>query len=229
MGELVDLTLPIPDSEPERDAPDGPLRPARTIETLLWDIRQGGTMYCARVHRLHHWGMAGTYIDFPGHIVETDDGQTAATYPAARLFRIPARVIRLHRASGSGRIDVAELEEAVAAPLDTPAVVINALGRKAFDEIEERSVYLARAVADWLADAGVHLLVSDVYESNAAPQGLFPALFARGVCAVCCPANLSALTKARIRVTALPLRQTGATQIPCRLLAEQETDPCSPK
>ena len=35
-------------------------------------------------------------------------------------------------------------------------------------------------------------------------------------------------TGAQVRITALPLRQTGATQLPCRLLAEQETVPCSP-
>ncbi|MBT7166809.1 MAG: hypothetical protein HN904_28765 [Victivallales bacterium] len=224
MTETVDLTLPIPETEREQATPAAPLRETRTIETHLWEISQEDAGYQARVHLFHYWGMAGTYIDFPGHIVQTDDGHTAATYPAEQLFRVPARVIRLDRVSGSGKIGVTELQQALDGVLDTPAVIINALGGTRFDGIKERSVYLAREVADWLAAAGVHLLVSDVYESNADPQGLFPALFASGVCTVCCPVNLPALRRSRVRVTALPLRQTGATQLPCRLVAEQEID-----
>ncbi|MBT3376748.1 MAG: hypothetical protein HN742_14820 [Lentisphaerae bacterium] len=224
MLEVIDLTLPIPETELETVAPSAPFETVRTIETCLWNIRQGGSEYQARVHKLHHWGMAGTYIDFPGHILATDDGCRADTVPLDRLFRLPASVIHLDRADGSGMIDVPELRDALALPLDTPAVIINALGPRQFDEIEERSVYLSIDVARWLADAGVRLLVSDVYESNSAPQGLFPALFARGIHTVCCPTNLHAIRAHRVRLSALPLRQAGATQLPCRLVAEQEID-----
>jgi kynurenine formamidase len=100
------------------------------------------------------------------------------------------------------------------------ALIVNALGTRRFDEIEERSVYLARQAAEWIVETGVHLLVSDVYESDTDPQNNFPALFGGGVSTVCCPVNLHELTTPRVRLTALPLRFPGVTQLPCRLLAE---------
>jgi len=224
MNQIIDLTLQIPDIESERILPSTPLEDVRTIDTRIWHITQGERAYDARVHALHHWGMAGTYIDFPGHIAETDDGHNAATVPIERLFRLEACVIHLDRADGSGKIDVAELEQALDTPLDAPAVIINALGERRFDDIEERSVYLSIDVARWLVAAGVRLLVSDVYESSTDPQGVFPELFANGVYTVCSPVNLHAIRRPRVRLSALPLRQTGATQLPCRLVAEQEID-----
>lgn len=220
--QIIDLTLPIAARELERPAPDAPWQASVTIQTRKWRLGTGADAYTARVHDLSHWSMAGTYIDFPGHIVETDDGDDAASVPAERLFRVPAGVIHLDRASGSGRIGAAELAEAAPDSEPTQALVINALGSRRFDEIEARSVYFGRDAVRWIIDAGVRLLVADVYESDTDPQGVFRDLFAAGVYTVCYPVDLHRITRPLVRVTALPLRLATATQLPCRVLVEQE-------
>jgi len=217
---LVDLTLAIPESEPEKDAPAAPCREQRTIATREWRIGQSAQSYCARVHYFTHWGMAGTYIDFPGHIVETDDGADAATVPLERLFRLNATVIRLDREDGSGKISADELAAASPAVPPGDALVLNALGDRRFDQIAERSVYLGRDAVAWVVARGVTLLVSDVYESDTDPQGVFLDLFRHGVYTVCYPVNLHRLTQPMVTLTVLPLRFEKATQLPCRVVAE---------
>ena len=220
--QIIDLTLPIATREDEKLAPDAPWEETATIQTRQWLIGDGADAYTARVHYLRHWGMAGTYIDFPGHIVETDDGSDAASMPAERLFRLRASVIRLDRPSGSGRISASELVEAAPSPVTGQALIVNALGSRRFDEIEERSVYFGSDAVRWIIETGVHLLVSDVYESDTDPQNVFPDLFAAGVYTVCCPVNLHGITCPNVHVTALPMRFATATQLPCRVIVEQE-------
>jgi kynurenine formamidase len=168
--------------------------------------------------------MAGTYIDFPGHIKETDDGFRAHSYPLKKLFRVPAVRIRLDRVSGSGRIGAEELEAAYPENCQAAAMIINALGRLRFDEIVERSVYLGRDAVEWIVRRGFHLLVSDVYESNTEPQQVFNRLFAAGVSTVCHPINLQQIDRTFVRLTVLPLRFETATQLPCRAMVELDPE-----
>ena len=231
---LIDLTLPAP----EQQAGEPTCRPDE------WQLKAGTLPYTAMVYHYRHNSMAGTYIDFPGHIKETDDGVDAITYPLEKLYRVPAAVIHLNRASGSGRIGAQELADAcpqgrdasprrprlaqpgrlgeASLPQGAGALILNALGRLRFDEIVERSVYLGKDAVEWIADRGFHLLVSDVYESNTDPQRVFNILFARRVSTVCCPVNLHLLTQPVVKLTALPLRFVKATQLPCRVVVELE-------
>ena len=207
---LVDLTLPI------TTASTG--QPAACLEK--WPIVAGDDSYTANVYSFAHDSMAGTYIDFPGHVEHTDDGQDASTYPLEELYRLSAEVIHLNREDGSGLVSAEELAEAGGDSGPARALVINALGDRRFDEIRSRSVYLGRGAVDWIIQKGVHLLVSDIYESDDAPQGVFPALFGAGISTVCNPVNLHLLRGRGIRITALPLKFPTVTQLPCRLLAE---------
>ena len=59
-------------------------------------------------------------------------------------------------------------------------------------------------------------------EHHADPRGIFVELFEAGVACVCIPANLDKLSKQRGRICAIPLMISGATQLPCRLLAMEE-------
>jgi len=205
---LIDLTLGIPGPGEREGA-------ARLEERRH---AGGGPPYTGLVYHFAHDSMAGTYLDLPGHIRETDDGQDAATYPAGRLFRVDATVVRLDREDGSGGVSAEELRRACAGSAQGGALIVNALGRR-FDEIAFRSVWLSKDAVRWVIDTGVHLLVSDIYESRGL-HGVFYDLFAAGVSTVCHPVNLHLLTAPRVRVTALPLRVSGVTQLPCRVLAE---------
>ena len=207
---LIDLTLPV---QKTRDG-------AKTVISETWPVRQGNLIYIGQVYRFAYDSMAGTYLDLPGHIVETDDGIDAAAYPLEKLYRLDATVIHLDRADGSGAIHIDELTGACPAPIFGGAFVINALGKRRFDEIEERSVYLTMDAVRWIVRTGVHLLVSDVYESVQF-QGVFLELFKNGIATVCYPINLHRLTAPRVKLTVLPVRFPGVTQLPCRVVAEQ--------
>lgn len=207
--KLVDLTLPI---QTEQDG-----RPTAAPRRLR--LGHGMASYTAVLYDFAHDSMVGTYLDLPGHIAETDDGQDAATVPVERLYRLRAAVLHLSRADGSGGIGATELDEVSAGGGCPEALVINALGAVRFDEIEERSVYLELDAVEWIIASGVKLVVADVYESRAL-HGVFAALFGAGIMAVCYPVNLHELTAPEVRLTVLPARFPGVTQLPCRVVAE---------
>ncbi len=203
---IADLTLPIP-AQPENGPAPVTLEPRR-IQT-----------YTALIYRFHHDSMVGTYVDFPGHIRETDDGQDAAGYPLDALFRVEATVVRLDRESGSGAVSAAELEAACPRPFRGRALLLNALGARRFDAIAFRSVWLGADARAWIAGRGVRLLLSDIYESQQL-EGVFLDLFRAGIATVCHPVNLAAVAAPYARITALPARFESVTQLPCRVLAE---------
>jgi kynurenine formamidase len=214
--KLVDLTLTIPNREREKRSLKGAWYERRTVKEAAWKFPG----YTAMIYYLSHWGMAGTYVDFPGHIKETDDGSDADNYPLDRLYRVSAGVIHLDRADGSGKISARELRAHSRTRTRGGALIVNALGQRRFDQIAERSVYLGKDAVQWIISTGVHILVSDVYESNTDPQNVFPDLFAAGILTVCLPVNLHLLTAARVRLSVLPLRFAAVTQLPCRAVAE---------
>ncbi len=207
---LIDLTLPAPEQQA------GEL----TCRLDEWHLKAGPLPYTAMIYHYRHNSMTGTYIDFPGHTSETDNGLDALNYPLEKLYRVKATVIHLSRPSGSGRIGARELSAACPPGQAGGALILNALGRRRFDDIVERSVYLGKAAVEWIVDAGFHLLVSDVFESNTDPQQVFNLLFAYGVSTVCCPINLHQINQPVVKLTALPLRFARATQLPCRVVVE---------
>jgi kynurenine formamidase len=206
--KLVEMTLPVP-ADPGAVVPE-----ERTIR------QEDGRSYTGLIYQFAHGSMVGTYADFPGHIRETDDGTTAESYPLGKLYAVRAAVIHLKRKSGSGAVTARELQAAAPRPLRRPGgLVINALGALRFDEIENRSVWLSADAVEWIGSLGIHLLISDIYESKGL-HGVFRGLFAAGITTICCPINLHRLTAPRVKITCLMLRYHGVTQVPCRILAE---------
>lgn len=182
-------------------------------------LSSGMTRYTGVVYRMIHDSMSGTYIDFPGHIAETDNGVYADNCPLEDVFRVPASVIHLERASGDGAVTAADLEKAFGGKVSTPALVINALGKLEPSEIELRSVYLDDSAVQWIIDCKCRLVVSDIYESQAL-HGVFLKLFNAGITAVCMPVNLHKLTARFVNLTVLFAKMPCITQLPCRAVAE---------
>ncbi|MBE6364464.1 MAG: cyclase family protein [Lentisphaerae bacterium] len=209
MSELVDLTW---DFIGERYAPD-----IRREETAL---QSGLTAYTGVTYNMNHDGMSGTYIDFPGHIAQTDNGLYADNCPLDMLYRVPASVIRLAKRSGEGAVNADELEQAFGGKVTTPALIINALADAMEpSDIDRRSVYLDNSAIQWIIDSRCKLLVSDIYESKAL-HGVFPKLFGAGVSTVCMPVNLHKLPVGTVRLTTLFAKMPQVTQLPCRVVAE---------
>jgi len=212
MQRIIDLTFPSCGD------------PSHRIDVIRSTIalHSPGTAYTGVVYELQASSMAGTYLDLPGHILETDDGVDIATYPLDRLYRRRAVVIRLHRTSESGPVTGAELQAACPVKIfPGDALIINALGTLRWDEIAGRSVYLSADAVEWIIASGIDLLFSDIYESRRL-DGVFLALFRAGIATLCAPANLHELTAPEVKLTLLPLPVRGVTQIPCRVVAELE-------
>ena len=162
--------------------------------------------------------MMGSYIDFPGHIKETDDGVNGANADLADFTNMSAAVIHFDRAEQPGGITADDLEKAYGGVPDTHAVIINALGSVSSFDIPPRSVYLTLNAVEWLKKTPCKLLVSDIYESTAL-EGVFLKLFEAGISTVCEPANLHKLPSGKVKLT-VHFAKIPITQLPCTLVAE---------
>lgn len=188
---------------------------AVTTSTREVHLVSGRTAYHGVVHDFELPSMFGTYIDFPGHIRETDDGVRSEEFPL--IYRRPARVLRL--ACEAGPVTADDLAAAAGGPVAAEILIVNALGRRNPAELPPRSVYLDAGAVEWIIGTGCRLLVSDVYESVRL-EGVFLRLFAAGISTVCEPVKLYELTAPTVELTVLYPPIAGATQIPCRMLAE---------
>lgn len=185
-------------------------------------LHSGNTDYTGVIYDYSFDSMQSTYIDFPGHIEETDDGLRADSVPVDALCRLSADVIQLDFPNEGGAVSGKTLEQGMSAATYTstvPALIINALGRKNPRDINERSVFLDDSAVDWIIGRRYRLLISDIYESREL-LGVFKKLFAHGVTAICEPVNLFRLPPGRVLVSAIPCPIPGVTQLPCRLFAE---------
>ena len=193
----------------------------RKIRLREVPLRSAQTAYTGMVYDFEVNSMNGSYIDLPGHIRETDNGERADNVPMENFYRVPCSVIHMDRKSGSGAVTADELEQAFGGKVATPALMINALGPLDPDEIDNRSVWLDFSALDWMIGAGVRLLLSDIYESKAL-HGVFLKLFAAGVSTVCGLRNMSKVRGRFAEVTVLFPKIATLTQIPCRVLADDD-------
>ena len=182
-------------------------------------LKSESTRYTGIVYALNcRSTMFGSYIDFPGHIKETDDGVTGASVDLADFCGMDCAVIHLDRANTPGGITAEDLEKAYGGVPDSPAVIINALGSVGSFDIPPRSVYLELDAVEWLKKTPCKLLVSDVYESTAL-YGVFLKLFEAGISTICEPANLHKLPSGKVKLT-VHFPKIPITQLPCTLTAE---------
>lgn len=181
-------------------------------------LKSDKTEYTGVVYNISTSTMMGSYIDFPGHIKETDDGVNGANCDLADFTGMSATVIQLDRAGEPGGVSAEDLEKACGGVPDTQAVIINALGSAGSFDIPPRSVYLTLDAVEWLKATPCRLLVSDIYESTAL-EGVFLKLFEAGISTVCEPANLHKLPSGKVKLT-VHFAKIPITQLPCTLVAE---------
>jgi len=179
----------------------------------------GGDCYKGVVYDFPLSSMSGTYLDFPGHIEEFDDGRNAANYPLKKLFLVETTVVRLRRKGMPREINGKELEDAGIA-VKTPGLLVKVddWNLASPEEISQAPFYGKSAIR-WVVSKRINLFVSNVYENHADRQGVFVEFFRAGIACVCIPANLDRITRERIKLCAIPLKIPGAVQLPCRLLA----------
>lgn len=181
------------------------------------ELKSAATRYTGVVYDLRLNGMSGSYIDFPGHIAETDDGRRADNVDLTEFYRMDATVIHVDRTEKPGGITGAELEAVCGGVPNTPAIIIHSMGPKDPPDINFRSSWLTMDAVEWLIAAKCRILVSDSYESPEL-EGIFLRLFQAGVIAVCEPSRLREIPE-RIKLT-VSFMKLPVTQLPCTLLAE---------
>ena len=194
-------------------------QPAAKIKSETVPLAIENKNYNAYIYNMEFGSMAGTYIDFPGHYKETFEGTDAANCPLEKLYRIKASVVHMECRDGHGALSADDIKSAFGRDIRTPALIINALGSLRFDDIEFRSVYIDRSAVEYIIDSDVKLIISNVYESQQA-HGVFRDFFANGIFAVCCPVNMHLITASICNLSVIPIHFPGATQVPCRVIAE---------
>jgi kynurenine formamidase len=212
--KIIDLTRDMSDTL-FVDAPE-----AKVAEIAL---QSANIAYTGVVYEFAHSSMAGTYIDFTGHIKECADGNDAGNYPVENLYRQDADIIQLDRVSGSGGVSAVELEAALQEKnSENKLLIINALGLLDSSAIEQRTVFLDSSAVEWIIAKKYRILISDIYESREL-NGVFYELFKAGIITVCEPVNLNAIRGKTVKISIFPLRYAGITQLPCRVIAETES------
>lgn len=174
--------------------------------------------YHAFVHNFNLSSMDGTYIDFPGHIKEFDDGFDASNYPDKKLFMVDATLLRLDRRNKEREIHVEELES-TNVKIDTPAVIVDSGWNQILKKDQNEIYFFGKDAIQWFVSKKIYLFVSDVYENHKEPRGIFVEFFKAGILTVCNPSNLHRIKKQKLKICVFPLKIKGATQVPCRVLA----------
>jgi len=177
------------------------------------------TRYTGMVWDMTVNSMAGSYLDLPGHIKETDDGQRGDNQNLADYYRVPTTVIHLDRASRLGAVTGAELEAANGGSSKSRRfLMVNALWDTPVDDLPSRSVYLDDSAVQWIIDSGAKLLISDIFESTAL-EGVFLKLFRAGISTICEPRNMHLVPGPEALVTIM-FPRVKTTQIPVSIVAE---------
>jgi len=180
-------------------------------------LKSENIKYTGIIYDIFLDSMAGTYIDLPGHISETDDGNDLASCSPGMLYRLKTCAIPLENPDGG--VGVQELAAGCGGNLDgADALIINAFGKNYIEEHKARKTFLTKDAAKWIIENGIKLLVSDIYESPAL-DGIFYDLFSAGIATVCNPMNLH-LVGDRCILSVFTLALKGITQSPCRVIAE---------
>jgi kynurenine formamidase len=188
------------------------------IETQHLPLQSDKTKYTGVIYQYHLGSMDFSYIDLPGHILETDDGQSCSKVDISDYYRVPSTVIRMDLLDKFGAVTKEMLEYACGGVPQTPGVIINALGDLDPRDVSLRSVWLTLDAVDWLIQSGCKLIVSDIYESNDI-EGVFYKFFQAGIATVCEPVNLGKIPTRQIRLSVM-FPPINATQVPCRIIGE---------
>jgi len=210
--KILDLTAPLSLNMYQK-------QPAAKMKSDIVPLVIERKNYSAYIYDFELGSMAGTYIDFPGHYSETFEGTDAANCPLEKLYRLKASVVHLDCRNGYGAVGADDIKSAFGGDIKTPAIIINALGKSRFDDVEFRSVYIDRSAVEYIIDSGVKLIVSDIYESQQA-HGVFRDFFSNGIFAVCCPVNMHLITASVCKLSVIPFHFPDAAQVPCRVIAE---------
>ena len=189
------------------------------VERYIHPLSVRGEAFRGVCYRMTVKGMLGTYLDFPGHIEEFDDGCHAGNAPIEDLAMLETTVIHLDPARHAREVTAAELD-AAGVEVKGTALILHALGLKSLADFpRDQAPYLDRSAIEWLIARRIRVIASDVYEKFPDQQGVFVELFRHGIWTVCEPVNLRLLTQSHCRTCVIPLRMTGLTQLPCRFFA----------
>lgn len=170
--DIIDLTLDIKNEE---------------YTTSIVRIPIANEIYNGIIHNFNLSSMSGTYIDFPGHIKEFDDGSDAANYPPEKLFMVNATFIRLERKGKRREISASEIKE-TGVKVDTGCLIIDTGWEKLHHRDTKGIYFYGKDAIKWIVSQPIHLFISDVYENHSDPQGIFVELFKAGISTVCvCP------------------------------------------
>ena len=209
---IIDLTCPI--ESVQGGAP--------TASRHLVPLTIRGGKYSGVCYRLAMDGMSGTYMDFPGHIAEFDDGDDAGNFPIEKLFMLDTTVIHLRR-EGAGREVTADELEAAKIEVKGDVLIVHALGEKLWSDYDGASIpYFGPGAIRWIIGKQPRIFASDIYEKRPDQQGIFVELFRNRINCVCCPVNLDQIREIYPKSCIVPLKMPKVTQIPCRFFVVEQ-------
>ena len=163
---------------------------------------------------------SGSYIDFPGHIDITDNGEHAGNVDILDFYRQKAYLVR-PELNAEGGITAQALKNACQdMPDDVKILIVDGIRLQEDIDPDAGISYFELETADVLESMHLTCLVADSYEKKNY-EGVFYQFFQRGLPCVCAPCKLWLLPEKTVfTLSVIFLPVDGAVQTPCRLIAE---------
>ncbi|MFA5646251.1 MAG: hypothetical protein WDA18_07860 [Candidatus Ratteibacteria bacterium] len=215
MKKWIDFTRPIPDIEGKNP----------THREYIIPIVAAGRSLTGICHSFSFDGMSGTYIDFPGHIRECDNGIHAGNISIEPLLSMETTLIRLTLPLGKREITRKDLES-TGVKVRGRALIVHVLGSYDDEDFPVKTLpYFSSDTFSFFTESNIMIFASDVYENRGAGgmTGIFEALFSAGILCICKLTNLHQIQGSYLTTSVLFNKHPGVVQLPCRFVGYEET------
>ena len=190
-----------------------------------------GDVFCETFEGLH--SQTGTYLETPAHFYGNDKSYPLIDVDISTLVNLDCAVLNLGPLTpppGSARygITTEDLESCPAAKKirEGDAILVGANWGPHWMEPDylERGPYFTYGAMQWLIAKKPYLLGSDSarWENLEKPQGFFSDFYKANILMLAPCINLEAVTKPRVKLTALPLKIPRTSCTPCRAVLMEE-------
>lgn len=184
-----------------------------------------GDYYYPQIDGLH--GLSGTYIETPAHSLGYENSYLINDVPIEKLVNVPAAFMFVEK-------DLSDPTKKVRVTLDDLLACPGSRGIQKGDAIivghgwdrywmddahfDSCSPYFTKEAMMWIISHQPSIFATDTpaWDNFADPQGFFPAFYAADILMVAPLANLTAVTKPRVKLTVLPIKADNSCAAPCR-------------
>ncbi|MDR1619334.1 MAG: cyclase family protein [Clostridiales bacterium] len=210
----------------------GSLFPQPYIEEASGYCEGFGEYFYTQIKGMH--AQVGTYIETPAHFYGFENSYLVDDIPIEKLTDVGCVVLKVEKdILDTGSKAVITKEDLVnaknSAYIQPGDCVVVHCGWERYwmrdDIFFPRSPYFTSEAMHWIIEKQPSILATDTpaWENlGEDPEGFFPDFYAANILMLVPLCNLDAVTKPRVKLTALPLKVEGVAASPCRVIIKED-------